>query len=100
MHKGILESAKFPDISFTPAKIAGKINLPGTSQVQVQGIFKIHGVSHELTLPATVEATAATATFKTTLTIPYVSWGMKSPSTFLLKVDDKVEVRAHLNAKE
>jgi polyisoprenoid-binding protein YceI len=92
MHKSILESAKFPDITFNPDKIEGKINLPGTSNVQVHGAFKIHGIAHELTLPAKVEATADTATITTTLSIPYVSWGMKSPSTFLLKVEDKVEI--------
>ena len=29
----------------------------------------------------------------TNFVIPYVQWGMKNPSNFLLKVNDKVEIR-------
>jgi polyisoprenoid-binding protein YceI len=92
MHKSILESAKFPDVVFTPDRIDGKIAIPGTSNVQVHGAFKIHGVAHDMTLPAKVEATNDTVIFSTTLAVPYVSWGMKNPSTFILRVDEKVEI--------
>jgi hypothetical protein len=27
--------------------------------------------------------------------VPYVKWGMKNPSTLMLRVDDKVEITIH-----
>ncbi len=92
MHKNVLESAKFPVISFTPDRVEGKLAPSGTSTVQLHGSFKIHGTTHEITIPAKVEAAPDSAKFTATFTILYVAWGMKSPSTFLLKVDDKVEI--------
>jgi polyisoprenoid-binding protein YceI len=92
MHKNVLESAKFPVISFTPERTEGKLAAAGPSAIQLHGSFKIHGTAHELTLPATVEAAGDTLQFRTTFTIPYVAWGMKSPSSFLLKVEDKVTI--------
>ena len=93
MHAAILESAKYPEIVFRPDRVDGKVAATGKSQVQLHGIFSIHGADHEILVPATVEAAgaeyAATATFE----VPYVKWGMKNPSTLMLRVNDKVEIR-------
>ncbi len=89
MHKTVLESAKYPEIVFTPKRIDGKINPAGISDIKLIGDIQIHGATHEITIPAKVEdARKFTATF----TVPYVAWGMKSPSSFFLKVDDKVQI--------
>ena len=89
MHKTVLESAKYPEIVFTPKRIDGPIAPTGSSEIKLIGDIQIHGATHQITIPARVEdARRFTATF----TIPYVAWGMKSPSTFLLKVDDKVGI--------
>jgi len=92
MHASILESAKFPEITFRPDRVDGKVAPEGKSQVQLHGIFAIHGAEHEIMLPVTVDATGgrynATATFQ----VPYVKWGMKNPSTLLLRVNDKAEI--------
>jgi hypothetical protein len=45
-----------------------------------------------LTLHFKVTGEGSQYTASTHFTIPYVQWGMKSPSNFLLKVGDKVEV--------
>jgi len=94
MHRDILESAKYPDIVFTPDRVDGSVATQGASQIQVHGTFRIHGAAHEITLPLQVQMNNGQASVKTTFTIPYVQWGMKNPSTFLLHVGDGVEIEA------
>ncbi|MGC9951809.1 MAG: YceI family protein [Bryobacteraceae bacterium] len=94
MHKDILESAKYPEIVFTPDRVDGAVAAQGGSQIQVHGMFRIHGAAHEVTLPVHVQVNNGVVSAKTSFTIPYVKWGMKNPSTFLLRVGDKVEIEA------
>jgi polyisoprenoid-binding protein YceI len=95
MHAGILESARYPEIVFTPDRVAGSVAKQGDSQVEVHGMFRIHGAEHEVTLPVHVQMTQmadgrALATIH--FTIPYVKWGLKNPSTLFLRVSDKVDI--------
>ena len=92
MHKNILESERFPEIAFVPDRVAGKLAPEGASEVQVHGQFRIHGEDHELTLPFQVQTAAGQLTATTHFGVPYVKWGMKNPSTFLLKVNDTVDI--------
>ena len=95
MHKDVLESGKFSQISFRPDRIEGKVSPSGTSTAQVHGIFTLHGTEHELTVPVEVKFEAnrwqATARFQ----VPYEKWGLKNPSTLFLHVDDSVNVEFH-----
>ena len=92
MHKEILESLRFPEAIFTPDRVEGALAPQGQSQLDVHGVFKIHGASHPLTLHFQVERVGEQYNASTHFTIPYVQWGMKNPSNFLLKVDKNVEV--------
>ena len=92
MHKDVLESPKFPDISFRPARVVGKVSDSGTSTVQVHGQFGIHGTEHELTVPVEVRFERDHWKASTHFDIPYVKWGMKNPSNLFLHVGDSVEV--------
>ncbi len=96
MHGKVLESEKFPEIVFAPNQVRGKIAAQGTSEVEVSGVFRLHGLDHDLTMTVAVEPRAgnqiqAAAHFG----VPYVKWGLKSPSNFFLKVDDTVDVEIH-----
>jgi polyisoprenoid-binding protein YceI len=95
MHKEILESARFPEISFHPNRVEGNVATLGTSNIQVHGIFSIHGTDHELTIPVKVEIFPDHWTADTHFTIPYVKWGIKNPSTFLLRVSESTEIDVH-----
>lgn len=95
MHKNILESARYPDIVFRPERVEGSIAPQGTSQVQVRGKFAIHGAEHEITVPAQVQTSADQLSASLHFVVPYVEWGMKNPSTFLLRVSDKVNINIH-----
>ena len=92
MHREILESAKFPEIVFQPRQIAGTVAADGTSKVEVAGQFRLHGQDHDVTLPIELKADGRTVQITTHIDIPYVQWGLKNPSNFLLRVADKVAV--------
>ncbi len=90
MHKEVLESGKYPEISFSPSQIVGKVE-PG-SNVQVKGTFLIHGSEHPLTLSVPLEISGDQLIAKFHFVIPYVEWGMKNPSTFVLRVSKEVSI--------
>jgi polyisoprenoid-binding protein YceI len=92
MHKEILESSRYPDISFRPDKIEGPVASQGKSTVKIHGIFNVHGVDHEITVPADVEMSSDHWTATVHFTVPYAKWGMKNPSTLFLRVNDSVEI--------
>ncbi len=92
MHKEILESDRYPEISFRPDRIEGSVANPGKSSVRVHGMFNLHGVDREITVPVEVEMAADRWTATVHFTVPYVKWGMKNPSTLFLRVNDSVEI--------
>jgi polyisoprenoid-binding protein YceI len=92
MHKDVLESEGYPEISFRPDRVEGTVASPGKSSVKVHGMFRIHGVDREITVPAEVEMSSDSWTTSVHFTIPYAKWGMKNPSTFFLRVSDSVEI--------
>jgi polyisoprenoid-binding protein YceI len=92
MHKEILQSWRYPEATFTPDRVNGKLAPQGQSEIDVHGVFNIHGADHELTLHFQVDRTGDQYTASTHFTLPYVQWGMKNPSNFLLKVDKTVEL--------
>ena len=92
MHKEILESARYPDAVFAADRVSGELAAPGTSELDVHGAFQIHGASHEMTLHFRADIKGSEVASSTGFTIPYVQWGIKNPSNFLLRVSDKVEM--------
>ena len=92
MNHSILETARFPEIVFRPDHVEGGVAPEGKSQVQLHGKFLLHGDSHEMTLPLVVEAAGGQYTATSIFQIPYVKWGLKNPSTLILRVNDKVEI--------
>jgi len=100
MHQQVLESPKYPEITFTPNLLKGAIALHGTSQVDVSGVFRLHGQDHDLTLTIAVEPAAGGQIQATTkFSVPYIKWGLKNPSNFLLKVNDTVEIEIQATAQ-
>ena len=92
MRQNILETDRYPDIVFRPDRVRGKIAPQGTSQVELHGIFVIHGKEHEIVMPVQVEAAGGQYNATAHFTIPYVQWGMKNPSTLFLRCSDKVDI--------
>lgn len=92
MHKDVLESKRYPEISFFPKKVLGRLSDQGSSSMQVQGLLHIHGADHDITLTIPVEVTGNQMKASTNAVIPYKNWGMKNPSNLFLHVDDEVQL--------
>jgi polyisoprenoid-binding protein YceI len=100
MHQEILESQKYPEIVFTPQKVRGSFDSQKSSQVDVSGTFRIHGQDHELTMTIAVQPMPSKQLQADThFTIPYVKWGMKDASTFLLHANDTVDLEINATAQ-
>jgi polyisoprenoid-binding protein YceI len=93
MHKNVLESRRYPEIRFTPANMTGSFSLTDSSSVTVKGTFEIHGQRHPIKIPMDVRVNGEQVTARGEFVVPYVAWGMKDPSTFVLRVDKKVTIR-------
>lgn len=92
MHREILESQKYPEITFTPMEVLGPVDMQGNSQVQIKGIFRLHGDNHEITIPVEVRISGPDVTLDANFSTPYISWGLKNPSTFFLRASDTVQL--------
>lgn len=92
MHNEVLESAKFPQAIFHPETVHGDVRAGTQQNVTVKGTFTIHGSDHPLELNVNVQVTGKDAVVTTHFLIPYVAWGMKDPSTFMLHVKKQVDV--------
>ena len=58
----------------------------------MDGILKLHGTGHPVSLTVPVQVKGDALTAQTHLVIPYIAWGLKNPSTVFLHVSDKVDV--------
>jgi polyisoprenoid-binding protein YceI len=92
MQKDVLESTKYPEAIFHPQKVTGIVRDGQSQSVTVEGTFTIHGVDHPLFLEVKTALNGNTLTAKTNFIVPYVAWGMKDPSTLLLRVGKTVQV--------
>jgi len=96
MHKEILESTQYSEVVFRPNRADGTIVAQGDSNLKLHGIFSLHGVDHDLNVPA--QATLRAGQWKGTAAfeVPYIEWGLKNPSNFLLKVKPVVNIQLDL----
>ena len=70
MHKEILESQRYREITFTPERVIGNVVPKGNSTIQVQGLFHIHGSDHDLTLSIPVEINGNEVKASTSFIVP------------------------------
>lgn len=92
MNADVLDGSRFADISFVPRSYQGTVAASGDSNIQVTGVFTLHGTPHDLTVPMQIHIDGKNLTAKTHFTVPYVKWGLKDPSIFILKVAKEVDI--------
>ena len=102
MHNEVLESARFGEIVFRPDALTGKLAAQGDSTVQLHGVFRLHGSEHELSIPVEAHLEGDHWTASAKFAVPFIDWGLKNPSTWLLKVDHvenlELELKGTLDA--
>jgi len=96
MHKDVLESARFGEIVFRPDSFTGKLAGSGESTIQLHGTFLLHGSAHDLTVPVKANLTGDHWTGSAKFGVPFIDWGLKNPSNWLLKVDHIVNIDLEL----
>jgi polyisoprenoid-binding protein YceI len=93
MKQNVLETATYPEAIFHPEKVTGTPRPGAVQTVTVDGLFTIHGKDHPFQMVVQVQMTGNRQASATThFVIPYVSWGLKDPSTFVLRVGKQVDV--------
>jgi polyisoprenoid-binding protein YceI len=92
MHKEILETEKYPDAMFRPGKVEGKVARNGASDVKLQGVMTFHGGDHEIVALVHTELDGDHWTGTAKFDVPYIQWGIKDPSNWLLKVKPVVTI--------
>ena len=88
----VLDAGHFSDVTFAPQSYTGTLAATGDSTIQLTGVFTLHGTPHDMTTPMKVHIEGGSCTAKTHFTVPYVKWGLKDPSIFILKVAKDVDV--------
>lgn len=96
MHQKVLETERFAEITFQPQSYTGTLAPTGDSTIQVTGIFTLHGTPHDLTVPMQIHIEGQNLTAKGSFIVPYVKWGLKDPSIFILKVAKEVHIDLNL----
>ena len=99
MNTSVLDTAHFAEVTFAPNSYQGTLAASGDSTIQVSGIFTLHGTPHDLTLPMQVHIDGTNLTAKGHFTVPYVKWGLKDPSIFVLKVAKEVDIDLTLSGQ-
>lgn len=95
MHKDILESPKYSDIVFAPQHVKGTVAAEGTSSIEVEGLLTMHGKSKSVTMALQVQLQGGAGSADGSFSVKYREWDMKNPSTFILRVNDKVDIHVH-----
>jgi polyisoprenoid-binding protein YceI len=76
--------------------VDGAVSRTGGSDVKLSGTFSIHGADHELTAQVHAEVAGDRWSGTSRFAVPYVQWGIKDPSNFLLKVQPVVDVELEM----
>ena len=92
-----MKAQTYPAVTFAPAKFSGQVKDSGDSTGQVDGSFTLIGQVHPITIPMTVHREGDRFTATGSFAVPYVSWGMKDPSWFVMKVDKEVKIDLKLS---
>jgi hypothetical protein len=97
MAKDELKAPDFKTVAFAPTRFTGTFNPTGDSTLQVHGLFTLLGTPHEIDVPMQVQVDGDRIHAVGSFAVPYVQWGLKDPSTFMIHVNKEVQVELDLS---
>ena len=92
MHTKVLLTDSHPWIVLHARRLEGELAPAGESNITFHGNMEILGQPHEVEIPLRVEINGGRFTASAEFEVPYVEWGLKDPSTFVLRVAKEVVV--------
>jgi polyisoprenoid-binding protein YceI len=91
-----LKAESYKSVTFAPTRVSGTFHDTGHSDLQVHGLFTILGAAHEIDVPMQIEASGNQIHAIGKFDVPYVQWGLKDPSTMMLRVNKEVQIELSL----
>ena len=92
MHKDVLESAAHSEVVLSVQRLEGQLPSAGTGNLTVHGTLRLLGKDHPVQLPVEVQVDGDRVEVKAEFEVPYVEWGLKDPSKFVMRVQKHVTV--------
>lgn len=99
MHQSILESSQYQTITFRPIRLNGTFQRNRPQTLTLDGVMNLHGQDHPLQLTVILRPNSTAISVVTHFDVPYVQWGLKDPSTFVLRVAKEVSIDIEANAQ-
>ena len=87
-----LKAQSYKNVTFAPTRFTGEFHSGGDSSLQIHGIFTLLGTEHEIDVPMKVQVNGNQVHASGTFAVPYVQWGLKDPSTLMLRVSKEVQI--------
>ncbi|MGB8031367.1 MAG: YceI family protein [Terracidiphilus sp.] len=99
MHQSVLESSQYGTITFRPIHLNGTFQSNQAQTLTVDGVLNLHGKDHPLQLTVNLRPNSNAMSVATHFDVPYVQWGLKDPSTFVLRISKDVSVDIEATAQ-
>lgn len=90
----VLETEKYPKVTFRSTNVTGKINAGGVFDAKVEGDLTMHGVTRRIVIPAQVTLSGNELRSKGEFTLDRGDFNVKATSAFhgMVRVRDKLKV--------
>jgi polyisoprenoid-binding protein YceI len=93
MHGKVLRSGDHPRIVLRPERLDGTLTTGSNITVTLIGNLELLGAPHPISIPLDIRIDGPSVTATAKFAVPYVAWGIKDPSTFVLRVAKEVQVQ-------
>jgi polyisoprenoid-binding protein YceI len=102
MNQEVLETARYPEITFDTRRVSGSHLGEGAYMVSLSGDLTLHGVSHNIVIPARANVTGDMLRASGEFSIRQTEYGIKLASVAggVLKVKDELKFKFDIVARK